>query len=142
MAFALDTSTDFGKMAADRIDREGIAWLTTVNSKGIPQPNPIWFLWQDGEFLIFSEPNQAKLANIQRNSGVSLNLNSTNTGGNVIVFTGEAELFDKATLPGEVIDRYLQKYAADIRGLGLEDGKFLNQYSEGIRITPVKVRGF
>lgn len=142
MAFALDTSTDFGKMAADRIEREGIAWLTTVNSKGIPQPNPVWFLWQDGEFLVFSEPNQAKLANIQRTSGVSLNLNSTNTGGNVIVFTGRADLFDKATLPTEVIDRYVSKYAEGIESIGLTGESFLNQYSEGIRITPDKVRGF
>ena len=103
--------------------------------------NLVWFLWNDGEFLIFSEPKQAKVANIRRNSGVSLNLDSIG-GGGVVVFTGSAGLFDKATLPTSVIDRYLQKYADGIKSIGLEDGRFLNTYSEGIRFTPDKVRGF
>lgn len=142
MAFILDTSTDFGKHVAERIEREGIAWLTTVSSNGVPQPNPIWFLWNDGEFLIFCEPDQAKLANIARQSGVSLNLNSTIHGGDVVIFSGSAELFDKATLPAEVIDRYVSKYADGIASLEMTGESFLNQYSEGIRVTPGKVRGF
>ena len=141
MAFALDTSTDFGKRVAERVEQEQIAWLTTVNTCGVPQPNPIWFLWHDGELLIFSIPNQAKLANIRRNSGVSVNLNTIG-GGGVVVFTGQAELFDKGTLARDVIDRYLEKYANDIENLGLGGGKFLQQYSQGIRVVPEKVRGF
>ena len=142
MAFDLDTSTDFGKNVTERIKPEGIAWLTTVNSKGVPQPNPVWFLWNDGEFLVFSEPNQAKLANIRRNSGVSLNLNSTIHGGDVVIFTGSAELVDKTTLPAEVLDRYVTKYADGIASLKMTGESFLNQYSEGIRFIPEKVRGF
>jgi PPOX class probable F420-dependent enzyme len=141
MAFTLDTSTDFGKRVAERVEQEQIAWLTTVDARGVPQPNPVWFLWHDGELLIFSIPNQAKLANIRRNGGVSVNLNTIG-GGGVIVFTGQAELFDKATLARAVIDRYLAKYAYDIENLGLGGGKFLQQYSQGIRVIPEKVRGF
>jgi PPOX class probable F420-dependent enzyme len=141
MAFNLDTSTDYGKNVAERIEREGIAWLTTVSSKNVPQPNPVWFLWNDGEFLIFSEPKQAKLANIRRNSGASLNLDSIG-GGGVVVFTGSAELFDKASLPAGVLGRYVAKYAHGIASLGMTGESFLNQYSEGIRFSPEKVRGF
>jgi hypothetical protein len=25
---------------------EDVIWLTTVNQAGVPQPNPMWFLWQ------------------------------------------------------------------------------------------------
>jgi PPOX class probable F420-dependent enzyme len=142
MTFTLDTSTDFGRTVAERIERDLIAWLTTVDSRGVPQPNPVWFLWHNGEFLIFSMPNQAKLANIRRSGGVSLNLNSTLHGGEVVIFTGRAEQLDKATLPTEVIDRYLQKYADGIESIGLGGGRFLEQYSEGIRVIPEKVRGF
>jgi PPOX class probable F420-dependent enzyme len=142
MAFNLDTSTDFGKRTAKRIEREGILWLTTVSAKGVPPPNPVWFLWNDGEFLVFSEPDQAKLANIKRNGGVSLNLNSTVHGADVVVFTGSAELSDKATLSADMISRYVAKYADGIASVGMTGESFFAQYSDGIRFIPAKVRGF
>jgi len=43
MGFAIDTSTEFGAKTARRVVEEKLAWLTTVDSKGMPQPNPVWF---------------------------------------------------------------------------------------------------
>ena len=31
--------------------------MTTVRSDGQPQTVPVWFLWDDEGFLIYSQPN-------------------------------------------------------------------------------------
>ena len=31
-----------------------MAWMTTVGDDGTPQPNPVWFLWDEDGFLVFS----------------------------------------------------------------------------------------
>ncbi|MFC3964520.1 pyridoxamine 5'-phosphate oxidase family protein [Nocardia jiangsuensis] len=74
----VDTDTEFGARVAERLDSD--------------QPNPVWFLWSDGTLLIFSKPDQAEVRNIRRNPRVSLHLDSTSTGGGVVVFTGTAHL--------------------------------------------------
>ena len=45
---------------------EKMAWLTTVRADGMPLPTPVWFLWNDGQFLLFSEPEAVKVRNIRR----------------------------------------------------------------------------
>ena len=46
MGFEIDTSTEFGAKVASRIEEQKLAWLTTIDSKGTPQPNPVWFQTQ------------------------------------------------------------------------------------------------
>ena len=46
MSFKIDTSTEFGAKVVTRIGAQKLAWLTTVDSKGTPQPNPVWFKTQ------------------------------------------------------------------------------------------------
>ena len=43
MWFEIDTGTEFGAKTARRIEEEKLAWLTTVDSRGVPQPNPVRF---------------------------------------------------------------------------------------------------
>jgi hypothetical protein len=47
----IDTNTEFGQRVARRLAEERIAWLTTIDSNGAPQPRPIWFLWDGATFL-------------------------------------------------------------------------------------------
>ena len=91
-------------------------WLTTVRSDGQPQSVPIWFLWDDETFLIYSQQGQQKLKNIARNPRVGLNLNSDAHGGAVVRTEGAAEIvedFPAATEVGE----YLEKYRRALAGL-------------------------
>ena len=39
---------------SERLETELIGWLTTINPDGQPQSSPIWFLWRDGEVLVYS----------------------------------------------------------------------------------------
>ncbi|MGZ0145765.1 TIGR03667 family PPOX class F420-dependent oxidoreductase [Kribbella sp. WER1] len=139
--FDLDTSTDFGKRIARQLDDERIVWLTTVARSGTPAPTPVWFLWHDGELLIGSEPDKAKLRNVAAHPQVAVNFNATQTGGDVGVITGTARI-DPEPISGEALAAYNAKYAADIEGLGMTPDQFHRSYSVLIRITPVKLRGF
>jgi PPOX class probable F420-dependent enzyme len=80
----LDTTTEAGKRAERRLREEEIAWLTTVRADGQPQSVPVWFLYKDGAFLIYSQPRRQKLQNIGTNPRVDLNLNSNAHGGDVV----------------------------------------------------------
>jgi PPOX class probable F420-dependent enzyme len=54
----LDTTTEAGKRAQRRLHEEEIAWLTTVRADGQPQSVPVWFLYKDGAFLLYSQPRR------------------------------------------------------------------------------------
>lgn len=46
MSFQLDRSTEFGAKTARRVEEDKLAWLTTIDSRGTPQPNPVQFKTQ------------------------------------------------------------------------------------------------
>jgi PPOX class probable F420-dependent enzyme len=137
----LDLSSDFGRKVADRLQSEAVVWLTTTSADGTPQPNPVWFLFHDGAFLVFSQPHQAKIANIARNPHVSLNLNSTPQGDDVAVIAGSA-VSDPAGPTDAEWAAYTAKYGEGIASIGLTPEGMLATYSNLIRITPEKLRGF
>jgi len=137
----IDTSTSFGSRIARQLDDELVIWLTTVAKSGTPAPTPVWFLWHDGEILIASQPDKAKLRNISAAPRVSVNFNATHTGGQVGVVTGTAAIDDEG-FSGEERAAYNTKYDKPIAGLGMTPEEFHASYSVLIRITPAKLRGF
>ncbi|WP_067464287.1 TIGR03667 family PPOX class F420-dependent oxidoreductase [Nocardia amamiensis] len=137
----VDTETEFGAKVAERLNRESILWLTTVGPTGTPQPNPVWFQWRDGEFLIFSKPGQPKIRNILRNPRVALNLNSTTHGGDVVVLTGAARV-DEQRPGADEIAAFTTKYTDGLRSINLTDEQFYAEYSVVLRVTPDRLRGF
>jgi len=78
----VDSSSEFGRRAERRLHEEKIAWLTTVDGAGCPQPVPVWFLWDgDDSVLLYSRPETPKLRAITANPRVSLNLDGNGQGG-------------------------------------------------------------
>lgn len=136
----IDPTTDFGKRVERRLREETIAWLTTVRRDGTPQPTPVWFFWDGSTVLIYSQPNQQKLRNIEHNSKVSLNFDGDGHGGNIIVITGEAQVAEDAP-PAADVPEYVTKYAEGIKSIGLTPEGMAQTYSQAIRITPTDVRG-
>ena len=102
----------------------------------------MWFLWDNGSFIFFSRPNQAKLANIARTGRASLNFEATPDEEQVTVFTGRAELVDRAAIGQEILDRYAAKYAEGMARIELPREQYEAAYTEVIRVTPEKVRGW
>jgi PPOX class probable F420-dependent enzyme len=136
----LDTSTAFGARVDRRLREDVVIWLTTVRPDGTPEPSPVWFLWEGGTLLIYSQPNRPKIRNLERNPRVALNFDGDKRGGDIIVLTGEARLAPGEP-PAHQNAAYLAKYEKLIAGIGYTAEQFAKGYSVPIRVTPSKLRG-
>lgn len=136
----IDTNTEFGQRVARRLAEERIAWLTTIDSNGVPQPRPVWFLWDDETFLIYSRPGTAKLRHIAKRPQVALNLDGDRLGGDIVVFTGQAAI-DHAAPPADQVPAYVAKYHPGFARIGMTAAEFSASYSVALRVTPINLRG-
>jgi len=66
--------------AERRLGEEKIAWLTTVRRDGQPQSSPVWFLWRDGEIIVYSRPTTQKVRNVQAHPKVAVHLRDIDDG--------------------------------------------------------------
>jgi len=137
----LDFTTDFGNRAAARLRTEEVIWLTTVGRDGLPQPSPVWFLWEDDAAISYSQSKVPKVGNIARHPQVALNFNSDAGGGDIVIFTGTAAIVADAP-PAKAHATYLAKYGAAITRIGMNADSFADDYRTVIRVTPTKLRGF
>ena len=136
----LDTTTPRGRRIAMRLRDEVIAWLVTVRRDGQPQPSPVWFLWQDPDILIYSQPERPKLRNLEANPRVALHFDADESGGDVAILEGTAEA--DPSLPGaDAIPGYVEKYHSLIAALGWTPESFSADYSVPVRIRLTRVRG-
>ncbi len=143
MTFHLpDPSTPFGQRVAQRLRTESIVWLTTVDTKGVPQPTPVWFLWDEATstFLIYSLTHAKRLAHLQHNSQVSLNFDGNGKGGDIIVFAGQARV-SQDDPPADQVSTFVEKYRTFLTTLFTTPANFASKYSVALRIHPTAIRG-
>jgi PPOX class probable F420-dependent enzyme len=133
-------ATPFGERVARRLREARVVWLTTIGADGTPQPNPVWFLWDGSDVLIYGLTDAARNAHIQRNPHVSLNFDGDGQGSDIIVITGEARIVRDAP-PADQAPEYVAKYHDFIARSYGTPANFASQYTVPIRITPTKVRG-
>jgi PPOX class probable F420-dependent enzyme len=137
----LDTSTEFGARVEGRL-REAVGiWLVTVGGDGTPQPNPVWFLWDGAELLVYSQPNKAKLRHIAHRPRVALHFEGGELSEEVVVLLGDARIAPDEP-PADQAPAYVEKYRTHIERLGMTPEGFAQDYSVAIRITPRRVRGW
>lgn len=138
----IDLTSEFGRAVERHLQNEYVIWLTTVDSKLTPQPRPVWFIWEQDSFLIFSQPAAYKVKHIKMNSRVALHFNSDERGDqHVIIFLGYASI-DANCPPPHKISAYLNKYKSGITDLGSTPEEFSREYSVAIRIRPTELRGW
>lgn len=135
----LDTTTKAGTRAAERLERELIAWLTTVTPAGQAQSSPVWFLWAGGEFLIYSQAAAPRIRNLGANAQVSVHLNSDDSGGDIVTMECEA-LVDLTAPPATAVPAYVEKYRQPMAKSGRTPEKFSAEYPLPIRIRPTRIR--
>jgi PPOX class probable F420-dependent enzyme len=136
----IDPATPGGARALERLEREIVAWLTTVTPGGQPQASPVWFLWDDGELLIYSRADTPRAANLRANPRVAVNLNSSADGGAVLTIEGEARIVrDRATV-ADAPPAYFAKYAAGLAESGWTMDSFLADYPVEVRVRVSRVR--
>lgn len=125
---------------AERLATEETIWLTTVNRHGTPMPTPVWFVWNDGELMLLSQPGTPKLANLADNPRVTLHFNSDPAGDDVAVFTGTARVGEVGDVPEWA--GYAVKYAEPIERIEYTPERFIDDYSVPVRVTVERVRAW
>ncbi len=134
-----DPATDSGAKVIERLERELIGWLTTVNPDGQPQSSAVWFLWRDGEILVYSRLGSPRTRNLPANPLVSFHLNSDAEGDDIVTFEAEATLLPGAP-PASAVPAYVAKYRHLLDGNGWSDDQFSADYPAAIRIRPTRLR--
>jgi PPOX class probable F420-dependent enzyme len=122
-----------------RLRHNLIAWLTTVRPDGQPVSVPVWFLMrEDGTILLYSRPEKAKLRNIAANPKVSLTLDVTDIGRNVVRIEGVAgPAHDQP--PANQNPAYLAKYLERMEALFGSSEGFAELFSGALIITPTRL---
>lgn len=137
----VEFESPLGRKALRRLKGEAIVWLTTVDSRGVPQPRPVWFQWNEEDVLIFSRPDGAKVRHIRANPQVAVHFNTDEGGGEVTVFLGRARI-----VPGPIDHArrrsYLRKYRQGILDLGMTGASFAEEYSVPLVVRLTSLRGF
>lgn len=123
-----------------RLATDLIAWLTTVRPSGMPDTVPVWFVWTGEVFVIYSQPGKPKLRNIVNHPQVSIALDDTKGGDDVVRFEATARI--EANHPAaHQVAKYVDKYDPNIRRLGYGDpAAFAGGFSVPIVVSPVKYR--
>ena len=88
-----------------------------MRPSGQPDTVPVWFLWDGATVLIYSKPDQAKLRNIAHNPRVSVVLDNTHGGGDVVRIEGTADVWPSIRWRLRVPE-YVAKYADAIKRIG------------------------
>ena len=123
----------------ERLDGELVAWMTTVNAAGQPQTSPVWFLVSDEVIVVYSLGRTPRARNIAANPQVCLNLNSTPSGGEVVIIEGTAEIIE-AGPPAVDDERYVDKYREPMADIGMTPQSFASGYPVRIHIQPTRLR--
>ena len=113
------------------------AWLTTVSPDGQPQSMPVWFIWQDGEILVYGDHRARRNGNLASNPKVGFHLPDNGIGQDIVAIEGEARIDpDYPRAPDNPV--YLAKYGEWIDGAMGGPAKFSETYNIPIRITPTR----
>lgn len=136
----MNWDTAVGQRALARLNHEEVIWLTTISTSGIPQPRPVWFVWDGTTLLIYSMPTAKKLAHIAQNPNVALHFNTDVGGEDIQVFLGTAHL-DPSAPPANLNAAYRSKYQDGIRALGMDEVQYAAMFSAALRVTPTRLRG-
>ncbi|HSW40999.1 MAG TPA: TIGR03667 family PPOX class F420-dependent oxidoreductase [Patescibacteria group bacterium] len=138
----IDPTTVTGARVAERLESELILWLTTVTPEGQPQASPVWFLWVDGEIILYSRADTPRLANVRANPRVAATFDGDGEGGDIVSIEGEARVTHEQAALADVPAAYIEKYAAKLTDFGWTMTSMLVDYPVEIRIRPTRLRAW
>lgn len=84
-------------------------WIATTRPDGRPHSRPVWGIWLDNAFY-FSTGSLA-LQNLTSQPAITVHLES---GSEVVILEGEAEVVNERSLTEQIVGLYNQKYHWDM----------------------------
>jgi PPOX class probable F420-dependent enzyme len=136
---AVALRSDDGAWAREHLERDVVAWITTVAADGTPQPSVISFLWDGDTIFFYSQPDTPKLRNIARSPAVSFHLQSDPYGDHALIVSGTAEI-DQTIPPSDRHPAYAAKYREPLAHWEMGEAETALSFSVPIRIVPRRVR--
>ncbi len=136
----LDLNTERGAHINERLNNNLITWLTTVRPNGRPRTVPVWFLWDGSTILIF-RAIKVKVQELKQNPNVTLALDPSNNGNDIVVIEGTAELVEDVNIT-TTLPAFAQKYDALLKEMGWTAESMAPNYPHAVRVTPKKFLGF
>jgi PPOX class probable F420-dependent enzyme len=128
--------------AERRLHENRVAWFTSVRPTGQPDSVPVGFVVQDdGTILLYSQPAKHKLRNVAANPRVSLVLDESAAGMDVVRVEGTAQHVPDHP-PAFAVDAYVAKYGDQIAASGATVEQFAGMFSEAVVITPTRIHAF
>jgi PPOX class probable F420-dependent enzyme len=121
-------------------DQAHFARLATVNEDGTIHIAPVFFRFHDGKILVATQDPSRKVRNIQRNSNVSVLIDTTEVPFKGALVYGRAELDYEDVIPKRVaiFERRLPREQAETYARRLS-GKWKCVI---VRITPIRIASF
>lgn len=125
--------------AREHLERDVVAWLTTVAPDGRVQSSVISFLHDGADLFFYSQPNTPKLRNIAHAPLVSFHLQCDAYGDHSLIVEGTA-VIDATIPPLDAHECYRAKYSEPHAHWGLDFTQTAQDFSVPIRIRPTRVR--
>jgi PPOX class probable F420-dependent enzyme len=117
-----------------RLQGNLMTWLTTVRPDGQPVSVPVWFLLREDEtILVYSQPNKLKLRNLEQNPRVTLGLDVTDIGRDIIRLDGTAQQVEDIP-PADQNQQYVAKYTERIGAMFGTADQFAALFSTALLI--------
>lgn len=91
--------------ATERLVRARNYWIATTRPNGQPHTRPVWGVWIEDAFYFSTGSRAAQ--NLAANRAITIHLES---GSDVVIIEGEAELVSDTSLVERVVSLYNQKY--------------------------------
>ena len=130
---------DDAAWAREHLERDVVAWLTTVAPDGRVQSSLISFLHDGADLFFYSQPDTPKLRNIAHSPLVSFHLQSDPYGDHSLIIEGTA-VIDATIPPLDAHELYRAKYREPHAHWGLDFTQTARGFSVPIRIQPTRVR--
>ena len=103
------------------------------------QSSAIWFLWQDGEVLVYSHIRAPRNANVEASPRVAFNLNTDPDGEEVVTMEGVARI-ELGLPPSSSNPGFLAKHRHMIERYGWTPEWLAANYPVPIVISPTRWR--
>ncbi len=139
MTATIDPATPEGARALASLATDKTGWITTIDADGQPQSSPIWFLWVEGEILIYSHRQARRNVHVAERPRVSFNLNTDASGDELVTMEGIARVDDDGPNAAANL-AYLAKYEPHILAYGWTADWFAAEYPVALRIAPTRWR--
>lgn len=131
-------STLLGAWVREQLRDEPIAWLTTVDGRGVAQPNPVWFLWDGESILVYNLAGALRLVHIRRRPQVTIHLDGHGRDGDAVVLIGAAEIVPHEP-PADQQQAFMEKYC---ERMDIDAKRWAQTFPVAMRIRPTRFRGF